>query len=434
MIESTTGRDPLQQVNIISEGDMNPDEAKYSFHSLQEGREISIESGLKYQPPGLQSVALKAGIKYPDIYDLTVVKLPQRGLAAGLFTKNRSASPAVQIDRENLKDGKAQALIVISKNANVFTPTAFEDTREVLNEVAKQLDITPSDVMISCTGVIGVPLPVSKVTGALHNLSQLLTPGLKDEVAKAILTTDRGPKTCSVKFGDAVIAGMAKGAGMIEPNMATMLVYFFTNLNLPSDRLKEILARVVDRTFNSISVDTDTSTSDSLILFSTGEIAPTEALEKDFESALAALSAKLSRDIVYQAEGATKLIQATVRGAISEENARQVAKFVVNSPLVKTAIFGADPNWGRIVMAIGKPGQEQSQVIDPQNIRISINGYTLFERSKATALPLNEVSESIRTQKRTDIEVDLGEGSGTWTAWGCDLGYEYVKTNAEYTT
>lgn len=424
----------LSAINVSSPSDKNPDDASYEFYSEALGSMLKIESGLHHQPKGIVSAAIKAGIKYQDVYDLTIVKLPSRGPAAGVFTKNRSASPSIIIDRKNLEDGFAQALVVISKNANVFTTTAYEDTQSVINQVAGELGLAPQDIMISCTGVIGVPLPLDKVSKGVSQFKKESKPSLVDEVAKSILTTDKGPKTCCVKFGEVVITGMAKGAGMIEPNMATMLVYFFTNLNLNSKKLHEIISNVTNETFNSISVDTDTSTSDSLIIFSTGEIEPTPALEEDFVKALTALSAKLSRDIVYQAEGATKLIQATVSGAISQDNAKQVSKFIVNSPLVKTAVFGADPNWGRVVMAIGKPGQSQTDLIDPAKIKIEINGYTLFEKGKADTSKLKEVSHSIREFKQTDISVNLGEGEGSWTSWGCDLSYEYVKTNAEYTT
>jgi glutamate N-acetyltransferase/amino-acid N-acetyltransferase len=424
----------LSSISVTAPDDLDPNQAIYKFHSKVEGKEIAIESGLHHQPSGIVSAAIKAGIKYPDVYDLTIVKLPKRGPAAGIFTKNRSASPSVIIDRENLKDGFAQALVVISKNANVFTTTAFDDTQAIINQVATTLDVQPTDVMVSCTGVIGVPLPLDKASAGISKFKEAAKPGLIDEVASSILTTDRGPKTCCVKFGNIVLAGMAKGAGMIEPNMATMLVYFFTNLNLSSNKLRSIVTKASDETFNSISVDTDTSTSDSLIVFSTGEVESTPELEEDFTKALTALSTKLSRDIVYQAEGATRLIQATVNGSISEDNARQVSKFIINSPLVKTAIFGADPNWGRIVMAIGKPGQSQTETIDPLKIKISINDFVMFEKGRADVSKLKEVSQSIKYRKQTNIDVNLGEGSSSWTSWGCDLTYEYVKENAEYTT
>jgi glutamate N-acetyltransferase/amino-acid N-acetyltransferase len=424
----------LSSISVTAPDDLDPNQAIYKFHSKVEGKEIAIESGLHHQPSGIVSAAIKAGIKYPDVYDLTIVKLPKRGPAAGIFTKNRSASPSVIIDRENLKDGFAQALVVISKNANVFTTTAFDDTQAIINQVATTLDVQPTDVMVSCTGVIGVPLPLDKASAGISKFKEAAKPGLIDEVASSILTTDRGPKTCCVKFGNIVLAGMAKGAGMIEPNMATMLVYFFTNLNLSSNKLRSIVTKASDETFNSISVDTDTSTSDSLIVFSTGEVESTPELEEDFTKALTALSTKLSRDIVYQAEGATRLIQATVNGSISEDNARQVSKFIINSPLVKTAIFGADPNWGRIVMAIGKPGQSQTETIDPLKIKISINDFVMFEKGRADVSKLKEVSQSIKDRKQTNIDVNLGEGSSSWTSWGCDLTYEYVKENAEYTT
>lgn len=424
----------LETVQVSEPEDGNSEKTKYSFQSTLLKKSIELSNSLEHQPSGITSGAVKAGIKYPDVYDFTVVKLSKRGPVAGVFTKNRCSSAAVKIDREHLEDGYAQGLAVISKNANVFTPTEREDTEAVLAAVSKEIGIEKRDLMISCTGVIGVPLPVEKVLKAVPELKGTLKPGLTDEVSRAILTTDKGPKVVSVEFEKVKLAGMAKGAGMIEPNMATMLVYFFTNLNLPAAELQQILNWSVERTFNSISVDSDTSTSDTVLLFSSGEVEPTPERISDFRSALSAASLKLARDIVAQAEGASKLIQATVKGASSTLHAKQVAKLIINSPLLKTAIFGADPNWGRIVMAIGKPGQEQMSQIDSSRIKIVIAGITMFEYGHAIPLELKKVSDLIKNRKKIDILVELGEGEGEWTAWGCDLTYEYVKENAEYTT
>jgi glutamate N-acetyltransferase/amino-acid N-acetyltransferase len=383
--------------------DKDPDQATYRFWSETENDWVQLTPTLTHQPEGLTSAALKAGIKYPDTFDIGVVRLPSRGPAAGIFTKNRCASPAVHIDRQHLADGHAQGLIVLSKNANLFTPTDHADALAVMEAVSAKTGIALSDTLISCTGVIGVQLPMPRIQDALQQLPSALRPGLIDEVSEAILTTDKRSKVCSVRFGDVVLCGMAKGAGMIEPNMATMLVYFFTNLNLPSELLGQILKETSDRTFNSISVDTDTSTSDSVIVFSTGTVEPTDALIEDFRRALHACSAKLSRDIVYQAEGASKLIETTITGARTAEHARQVAKLVINSPLVKTAVFGADPNWGRVVMAIGKPGQAVESTLDPTRLSISIEGYVLYESGRAIDLKLAQVSDAIKRNKKVWI-------------------------------
>ena len=419
-------------VNEAEDG--NPDLSHYQFHSSLEGRWIPVEPGLTHQPSGLCSLAIETGIKYDNVQDFAVVALDKLGNAAGVFTRNRSASSAVTIDREHLKNGKAQALVVISKNANVFTPTDYDDSMEIVNSVGEALNIAPSDILLSCTGVIGVPLPMDKIRKAIARIPNTIKSGLIDSVAEAILTTDKGPKTACVKFADVVIAGMAKGAGMIEPNMATMLAYLFTNLNIESEQLRTILKRVCDSTFNSISVDTDTSTSDSTIVFSTNAIEATDAHLQDFEKALGAITLKLARDIVYQAEGATKLVEVTVSGGRSDEHAKQVAKSIINSPLVKTAVFGADPNWGRIVMAMGKPLDVAENPFDPARIKISIAGKTMFEGGRAISLDLDELSKTIKNNKQINIAVDLGEGHQSWTVWGCDLSYKYVEVNAEYTT
>ncbi|WP_338847256.1 bifunctional glutamate N-acetyltransferase/amino-acid acetyltransferase ArgJ [Massilia sp. W12] len=426
--------DAFAQIRISEPADGDPAQTRYAFHSVTEQREIELAPDLSQQPSGLRSAAVMAGIKYPGVYDMTLVALDAPGPAAGIFTKNRSASSSVLLDREHLADGRGQALVVISKNANVFTPTDRADAERICSQAAELLGIAKQDVMISCTGVIGVSLPMPTVEAGLQQAAAALQPGLQDNVAKAILTTDKGPKTCSAAFGEVRIAGMAKGAGMIEPNMATMLVYFFTNLDLPADKLQASLQRISDRTFNSISVDSDTSTSDSLILFSTGAVPYSDALYADFEAALAAMMSKLSREVVFGAEGANKLIEARVSKAGDEQQARQVAKFIINSPLVKTAVFGADPNWGRVVMALGKPGQTRDYPIDPKGVVIKMDGAVLFSGGAAVPLDLAGLSARMKARKKLDIEVELGEGDAAWTAWGCDLSYDYVKTNADYTS
>ncbi len=424
----------LDLVHVVEPADGDPEHTRFEFTSRVEGARVAIASTLEHQPAGIRSAALKAGIKYADKLDFAVVKLPSAGPAAGVFTRNRSCSPSVIIDREHLQDGRAQALVVVSKNANVFTPSAMQDTRAIVAGVAEALEVKPSDVLTSATGVIGVALPMAKVNAAIAQLPGALQDGLVDDVASAILTTDRGPKVASARFGEVVLCGMAKGAGMIEPNMATMLVYFFTNLDVPSERLQALVKRAVDATFNAISVDTDTSTSDSLAVFSTGALPTSDDAERDLEACLTAMSLKLAREVVFQAEGSTKLIETTVTGASSDEAAKAIAKQVINSPLMKSAVFGGDPNWGRVVMAIGKPGPGREERIDPANIQIHINEYLLFDRGAAVPLDLSAVSASITGRKKVNIHVDMGEGQGAARVWGCDLSYDYVKINAEYTT
>jgi glutamate N-acetyltransferase/amino-acid N-acetyltransferase len=406
-----------------------------SFDSRTEGREVRVDGTLAHQPKGLASVAVAAGIKQEGVLDLSVVKLDEPGVAAGVFTKNRCPSYAVTWDREKLSDGRAQLLAVVSKNANVFTPQGEEDTRTMARWLASEFAVDGNDVVLSCTGVIGVPLPMAKIEAAISGLSKKLRPGALDGVARAILTTDRGPKVCSVRVGDVVACAMAKGAGMIEPNMATMLVYFFTNADVPADRLKAILVDAVERTYNSISVDSDTSTSDTVVVFSTRR-APLDAHgEADLADAIRCMSIKLARDIVAQSEGATKLIECTVRVDSSERDAKVLAKNVVNSPLVKTAVYGGDPNWGRIVMAIGKPdGGSAAAPIAPTDVTIVMMGQVLFRRAEPVATDLDALARSIQSAARVSIDVVIGEGRYAAKVWGCDLSPRYVEINAEYMT
>jgi glutamate N-acetyltransferase/amino-acid N-acetyltransferase len=406
-----------------------------SFDSRTEGREVRVEGTLAHQPRGLASVAVAAGIKQEGVLDLSVVKLDEPGVAAGVFTKNRCPSYAVTWDREKLSDGRAQLLAVVSKNANVFTPRGADDTRTMARWLASEFAVDANDVVLSCTGVIGVPLPMAKIEAAISGLSTKLRPGALDGVARAILTTDRGPKVCSVRVGDVVACAMAKGAGMVEPNMATMLVYFFTNADVPAERLKAILVDAVERTYNSISVDSDTSTSDTVVVFSTRR-APLDADgEADLADAIRCMSLKLARDIVAQSEGATKLIECTVRVDSSARDAKVMAKNVVNSPLVKTAAYGGDPNWGRIVMAIGKPdGGPAVAPIAPTDVTIVMMDQVLFRRAEPVATDLDALARSIQSAARVSIDVVIGEGRYAAKVWGCDLSHRYVEINAEYMT
>jgi len=276
---------------------------------------------------------------------------------------------------------------------------------------------------------------MAKIEAAISGLSTKLRPGALDGVARAILTTDRGPKICSVRVGDVVACAMAKGAGMIEPNMATMLVYFFTNADVPADRLKAILVDAVERTYNSISVDSDTSTSDTVVVFSTRRVPLDAQGEADLADAIRCMSLKLARDIVAQSEGATKLIECTVRADSSARDAKVMAKNVVNSPLVKTAAYGGDPNWGRIVMAIGKPdGGPAVAPIAPTDVTIVMMDQVLFRRAEPVATDLDALARSIQSAARVSIDVVIGEGRYAAKAWGCDLSPRYVEINAEYMT
>jgi glutamate N-acetyltransferase/amino-acid N-acetyltransferase len=430
-------RKPLEDWNVYLEENPSSDPSRdvVSFRSRGLGQDVAVEGSLEHQPSGVRAAAVAAGVKHSGVLDFTVVRLDEPGSAAAVFTRSLCPSYAVQYDREVLADGRAQALAVVSKNANVFTPHGAEDTRTLARWVSDELGVPPNDVVLSCTGVIGMPLPMEKLRAAVRGISGALREGALDQSAKAILTTDRGPKVCSVRVGDVVACAMAKGAGMIEPNMATMLVYFFTNADLDATSLRAILAGAVERTFNSISVDSDTSTSDTVAIFSTRRVALDANGRADFEDAVRAMSLKLARDIVAQSEGATKLIECTVRLDTSPRDAKLMAKKIVNSPLVKTAVHGGDPNWGRLVMAIGKPDERLGvSAVAPTEVVVQMMGQVLFSRAAPVETDLAVLARSIKESSRVSIDVCIGGGAHTSTVWGCDLSRGYVDINAEYMT
>ncbi|MDP9036607.1 MAG: bifunctional glutamate N-acetyltransferase/amino-acid acetyltransferase ArgJ [Myxococcota bacterium] len=413
----------------------DPSDDVLSFRSRHWGREVAVEPSLIHQPEGITAAAIAAGVKHPGVLDFTVVKLDEPGSAAGVFTKNLCPSYAVQLGKRALANGRAQALAVVSKNANVFTPNGEADMHALAGLVARELAVDENDVVLSCTGVIGVPLPMAKLQTALIGFARKLRPGALDETARAILTTDARPKVCSVRVGDLVVCAMAKGAGMIEPNMATMLVYFFTNADADASELKAILTDAVERTFNSISVDSDTSTSDTAVVFSTRRAKLDEGLRADFADAVRCIALKLARDIVAQSEGATKLIECDVSVDTSAADAKLLAKRIINSPLVKTAVHGGDPNWGRLVMAIGKPDERQTiRSIRPAEVVIAMMGQVVFSRDEPVTVDLVELSSRIRASRRVAIDVRIGGGRHLAKVWGCDLGPDYVAINSEYTT
>lgn len=414
----------------------DPNNAIFKVKSKTNDSWCLVEDNLDYQPLGLESASLMTGVKYPDVLDCSLVKMPVGSTVSGVFTTNRSCSPSVKISKQNLASGTAELVAVFSKNANLFTESAYKDTESLIAKLAEEFGIDKTDVLIACTGVIGVNFPLQKVSKQLDNIGPKLKDRIDVNTVEAIMTTDIAPKYCSVKIGNVNIAGYVKGAGMVEPNMATMLGFFYTDLSVDSKTLDIILRRVVDKTFNRISVDSDTSTSDTVLLSSTrkGKSPASSDDIIDLERGLYALSLKLCRKMLIQSEGATTLIEAKVSGAQSKTHADAVTKKIINSPLLKAAIFGADPNWGRIAMAIGKPIDGIEGRLDMSKITIALNGTILFKENSSTGFNFTELSKEIKESKVIEIEVNLDEGDYSSVAWGCDLSYEYVKINAEYTT
>ncbi|MBI3327687.1 MAG: bifunctional glutamate N-acetyltransferase/amino-acid acetyltransferase ArgJ [Nitrospinae bacterium] len=381
------------------------------------------------QPQGFLSVAKNVGIK-DETLDLTVIYSTERARAAAMFTRSRFPGAPVIVGRAHIADGYAQAIIVNSKNANVATgQRGIEDAVEMCRLVASELGIDSRDVLPFSTGVIGRPLPMDKIRVGVQGIREELRPNNLEQAARAIMTTDAYPKYTARHVGQAVIAGIAKGAGMIEPNMATMLAYILTDADLPPQALRTPLRRAVDRSFNAVSVDTDTSTSDTVVLMANGLAGPVN--RKAFAEALTDVCEHLAREIARNGEGASKLLTVHVSGAKHTRQAKRVAKAVVNSPLVKTAVYGCDPNWGRVVMAVGKCVDEYE--IEPSRVTIRFGPYTVFHLGSPVECSL-ETLRSYLGQGEVEIGVDLGIGGIAARVWGCDLTEGYIKENAYYTT
>jgi glutamate N-acetyltransferase / amino-acid N-acetyltransferase len=380
------------------------------------------------EPQGFLSLAKNVGIKDTTL-DLTVIYSTVRARAAAMFTRNRFPGAPVIVGRKHIANGFAQALVINSKNANVaMGKTGLDNAIETCRIAAAELGTDPYDVLPFSTGVIGRPLPMEKIRSGLKGIRDELKPGNLKVAAEAIMTTDAYPKYISCRVGPAVIAGIAKGAGMIEPNMATMLVYLMTDAELPKTALRPMLRRVVDRTFNCMSIDTDTSTSDTVVLMANG-LGGKVNLGK-FENGLLQVCEYLTRELARSGEGATKLIKVEVDGARTKVQAKQVGKLVVNSPLVKTAVYGSDPNWGRVIMAVGKSFDPS---INPEKVSIRFGDTAVFRKGSPVDCDL-EALRAYLSQKEISIRVDLGIGKASARVWGCDLTEGYIKENAYYTT
>ncbi len=378
-------------------------------------------------PQGFESFVVKAGGNGNAVGFVCVAsRHPCR--AHALFTQSRFAGPCVILSREMAAAGNAQAVVTVVKNSNVATgEEGLANAREVVGGVAAQLGIPPQNILVAATGTTGRRWPMPEVRQRLGEVGSGMGPADFEALAEGIMTTDLVPKIASARVGDAAIVGVAKGVGMVEPNMATVLVYFFTDADVPVEELKTVFRRAVDRTFNCLSVDTDTSTSDTAIIFANGSAGPVDSIE--FGRAVDEIAEKLVRMLARDGEGATKLIEVTVHGGRDYEQAKRVAKSVVNSPVVKTAIHGEDPNWGRIAVAIGKCDADTD--IEPEHTTIVINGLEVFPADVEDRLP--ELAEMLGGEE-ISIVINLGIGAALATVWGCDLSRDYVKINAEYST
>jgi glutamate N-acetyltransferase/amino-acid N-acetyltransferase len=381
-------------------------------------------------PLGFRTHVANIGIKDTSD-DFTLVVADTVCSAAGMFTQSRFAGPSVVVSREHIADHKAKAVVVISKNANVATGEAgMSNAREVVAGVSSALACDPYDVLIASTGVIGRQYPMDKVRAGLATLPAQPQGTSADDVARGIMTTDTVSKVaeCVVAGSSARVVGVAKGVGMIEPNMATLITMMFTDAQVAPSELHSIFQRVIAQTFNCVSVDTDTSTSDTAIVLASGAAGSVDI--SAFESALYEVALSLTKQVARDGEGAEKLIEVHVDKARDYEQAKTIAKAIVNSPLVKTAVHGADPNWGRVAMAVGKCSQYAD--VDQEQVVIRFGAQEVYP-TQVNDQGLNELSAYMKGAD-VRIHVSLNTGSTEATVWGCDLTDGYVRINADYTT
>ena len=391
--------------------------------------------------PGVRVGTARAEIRYRAREDVTMMAFPPGTTVAGVFTRNRCPGAPVDWCRDALKGGKARALVVTAGNSNVFTGRAGRETCTATAAAAAGLaGCAPREVFLASTGVIGERLPTERLTGALPALFGALEERGWEGAARAITTTDTFPKGAvrRARIGDAevTVAGIAKGSGMIAPDMATMLCFLATDAKVPAAALQKILAKGSDRSFNCVTVDSDTSTSDTVLLFATGQArhprVPREggapALLRDFARAVHEVLMDLALMVARDGEGAQKLIHIEVTGAVSARSAHRIAMSVANSPLVKTAVAGEDANWGRIVMAVGKAGEPA----DRDRLSVAVGG-TWMAREGGVVPDYDETPVVAHMRGReVEITVDLGLGRGKATVWTCDLTHGYIDINGSY--
>ncbi|MBB3612039.1 bifunctional glutamate N-acetyltransferase/amino-acid acetyltransferase ArgJ [Rhizobium sp. BK602] len=391
---------------------------------------------------GVRMTTASAGIKYKNRTDVLLMVFDKPASVAGVFTRSKCPSAPVDFCRSNLAHGSARAVVVNSGNANAFTGLKGRQATELTaKSAAAAVGCGENEVYLASTGVIGEPLDATKFSGVLDTMAKDATSDFWFEAAKAIMTTDTYPKVATrsaeIDGIKVTINGIAKGAGMIAPDMATMLSFVVTDADISSSALQSLLSDGVGPSFNSMTVDSDTSTSDTLMLFATGAAAADgqARIERADDPRLAAFRAALNEllkdlaiQVVRDGEGATKMLEITVTGAESDASAKRIALSIANSPLVKTAAAGEDANWGRVVMAVGKAGEMADRdklAIWFGDVRVAVNG----ERDPSYS---EEAASNVMKRQDIPVKVDLGLGNGRATVWTCDLTKEYVAINGDY--
>ena len=378
---------------------------------------------------GFAAAGVAAGLKPSGKPDLALVRSIPRAVGAAVWTTNRVQAAPVVVSRRHLELAEPQAVVINAGSANAATGArGEEDAEATAYGVAKELALSPEEVLVLSTGVIGVPIPLERVLAGVRDASLALSPSGGDAAAGAILTTDSGPKVAVARGPGFTVGGMAKGAGMIHPCLATMLVVITTDYPLAAGAAPGFLRAAVESTFNRISVDGDCSTNDAVVLLANGAAgAPRD--DDAFASALHDVCAGLARQVVADGEGATVVLEVNVTGAASEGEAVSIARRIATSPLVKTAVFGHDPNWGRVLAAAGSaPHGDGFAMLELDRLALSFDGVEVF----AAGAPSGRVPELAGAACRVDLALGLGDGAASYLA--SDLTYDYVRINAEYTT
>ena len=396
-----------------------------------------LENGSVTSPRGFTAAAVAAEIKYTGRTDLAVVYSKVPAQAAAVYTLNRFKAAPLRVTEENISNGMAQAIVVNSGIANAgMGAEGMRLAREMSDCAAEALGIAKDDVIVASTGVIGMPLPMDKVKAGIEKASKALYPDGGHDAARAIMTTDTVCKEMAVQLridGKLVTIGaMAKGSGMIHPNMATMLGFITTDVNIDNKALQAAFKANIDDSFNMVSVDGDTSTNDMVVILANGQAGNAVLTEESpdfpaFKEALRDICIAMAQKIAGDGEGATKLVECTVTGAATKEDARLAAKAIIASSLVKTAIYGNDANWGRIACAAGYSGAQ----FDPDKVNIFIGDVQVAQNGMGLEFDEAKATETLK-QKKVNILVKFNIGTEEATAWGCDLTYDYVSINADY--
>ncbi len=385
---------------------------------------------------GFKAAGVAAGLKKKGKKDLGLMVSQVPATVAGVFTKNRVKAAPVILDRQRIKTGVCQAIIVNSGNANCCTgEQGIRDAETMASLAASELGISEDLVLVASTGVIGEPLPIEKIGAAIPTLvNSLQSEGIPD-LARSIMTTDTVPKMVSahgvVDGKTFTVTGVAKGAGMIRPDMATMLCFAFTDVKVSSEILKEILVKAVNRSFNRITIDGDTSTNDTVLIMAnglSGAVIQSPAQKDVFQKILDEIFLDLAKQLVRDGEGVTKLVEIMVRNAVSDSDAQKVADTVAHSPLVKTAFFGEDANWGRIAGAVGRAGVQ----IDPDKIDVYFDDVQMVKAGMGQGKTVEAEATKVLKRPEFTLTIDLNSGSGSGSILTCDFSVDYVRINADY--